>query len=63
MDGPTRSAVRDDPATRTHKLEPLRELPDSFPKLVLTLDHLGCGMTDNGIRVTNLADWLLDRKG
>ena len=34
-----------------------------FPKFVLTLDHPGCGMADDGIRVTNLADWLQGREG
>ena len=50
-----------DPAVRERELRPLRALSSSFPKLVLTLDRFGLGVTDDGIRVANVLDWLLDR--
>lgn len=50
-----------DPAVGDRELRPLRALSSSFPKLVLTLDRFGLGVTDDGIRVANVLDWLLDR--
>lgn len=41
------------------ELAPLDLIGDSFPKVVLTLDHYRCGVTTNGVRVVNLLDWLL----
>lgn len=43
------------------ELAPLRAVPDSHPKTVLTLDRFRIGTTDDGIRIVNLIDWLLDR--
>ena len=48
-----------DPAARERELKPLRTLSDSFPKMLLTLDRLGTGTTDDGIRIANVIDWLL----
>lgn len=44
------------------ELKPLETLRDSFPKIVLTLDHLRTGTTDEGIRIINTIDWLLQEK-
>lgn len=43
------------------ELAPLRMIPDSFPKAVLTLDRFRTGTTEDGIRIVNLVDWLLGR--
>lgn len=48
-----------DPATRDRELRPLRAIADAFPKMVLTLDRFGTGITDDGIRIANVVDWLL----
>lgn len=48
-----------DEATRARELAPLRRLDDAFPRLVLTLDRFGLGVTDEGIRIVNAIDWLL----
>ena len=44
--------------TRERELAPLRRLGDAFPRTVLTLDWHSEGMTDEGIRITNVMDWL-----
>lgn len=49
-----------DAHTREREFGPLRALANSFPKLVLTLDHVGAGITDDGIRIANVTDWLLE---
>ena len=48
--------------TRDRELRSLGSIRDNFPKTVLTMDSFGLG-TENGIRVVNVLDWLLDRKG
>lgn len=47
-----------DEATRKRELRPLQTVKDSFEKIVLTLDSLYTGITDDGIKVVNLIDWL-----
>lgn len=47
-----------DEQTFERELRPLEALPDSFPKLVLTLDHYRTGTTETGVQVVNLIDWL-----
>lgn len=42
------------------ELAPLRTMPDSFPKIVLTLDSFRTGITREGIRIQGLIDWLLE---
>ena len=42
------------------EVAPLREVKDAFPKIVLTLGLLHCGVTEDGIAVKNLVDWLLE---
>ena len=49
-----------DAAVYERELAPLRLIPDSFPKMVLALDRFRTGTTEDGIRVANLMDWLLD---
>ena len=44
--------------TRERELAPLRRLSDAFPRTVLTLDWHSAGMTDEGIHITNVMDWL-----
>ena len=44
--------------TRERELAPLRRLGDAFPRTVLTLDWHSEGMTDEGIHLTNVMDWL-----
>lgn len=52
-----------DPATRDRELRPMRAIADAFPKMVLTLDRFGTGITDDGIRIANVVDWLLGEVG
>lgn len=44
---------------RTRELAPLRALSDNYPKIVLTMDE-GNRVTEDGIRVENVVDWLLE---
>ena len=44
--------------TRERELAPLRRLGDAFPRTALTLDWHSEGMTDEGIHITNVMDWL-----
>lgn len=38
---------------------PFALVHDSFPKMVLTTDRVRLGITEQGVRIENLADWLL----
>lgn len=46
----------------TYKREsrPFKAIKDNFPKTILTLDRFGLG-NDEGIKIVNLVDWLLDK--
>ena len=46
--------------TYGRELAPLRAIKDSFPKVVLTLDRFHAGVTEEGIRIANVIDWLLE---
>lgn len=46
--------------TFERELSPLRAVDDAFPKLVVTTDQLRVGTTDDGVRIVNIVDWLLD---
>lgn len=46
---------------RQREIEPLEAIGDSFPKVILTLDRIGLGTTESGIRIVNIIDWLLHR--
>lgn len=41
------------------ELVPFAIVRDSFPKMVLTTDRVRLGITEQGVRIENLADWLL----
>lgn len=49
-----------DDATYKRELAPFESLADSFPKTVLTLDRYRTGITETGVRIVNLVDWLLE---
>ena len=49
-----------DDVTYERELAPFGSLSDSFPKAVLTLDHYRTGITETGVRIVNLIDWLLE---
>jgi predicted AAA+ superfamily ATPase len=49
-----------DADTLTRELEPLKQIPDHHPKVLLTLDEIGSGSNYDGIRQVNLLDWLLE---
>jgi len=46
--------------TYEREVRPLKGVRDSYPKTILTLDRFGLG-NDEGIKVVNLIDWLLER--
>ena len=48
-----------DEATFAREVAPLEAIHNSFPKVVLVADRWRTGVTSSGIRIVNLADWLL----
>ena len=46
--------------TRKCEIEALRDIGDSYPKVILTTDILQTGTTEDGIKIVNLIDWLLE---
>ncbi len=46
-------------ATLERELSSFAGIDDSFPKLVLTRDKLHLGVTEKGVQVSDLVDWLL----
>lgn len=46
--------------TRKRELEALRDIGDSYKKVILTTDVLQTGTTEDGIKIISLADWLLE---
>ncbi|OZG65933.1 ATP-binding protein [Bifidobacterium eulemuris] len=50
-----------DETTRKRELAAFQELHDAFPKTLLTLDRYRTGITEDGIRIINVVDWLLDK--
>lgn len=48
-----------DAKTRERELASLQAIRDNFEKIVLTMDYLHTGTTEDGIKVLNLIDWLL----
>lgn len=46
--------------TYRREIRPFKAIRDNYPKTILTLDRFGLG-NDEGIKVVNLIDWLLDR--
>lgn len=47
-----------DENTLKRELEPLKKIPDHYPKLLLTLDEIGAGADYEGIRQKNVLEWL-----
>ena len=47
------------PEVFDRELVPFAIVRDSFPKMVLTTDRVRLGITEQGVRIENLADWLL----
>lgn len=45
--------------TLDRELASLRAIKDNFTKIVLTTDEIHIGTTDDGIKIVNLFDWLL----
>ncbi|MBO4797565.1 MAG: ATP-binding protein [Candidatus Methanomethylophilaceae archaeon] len=45
--------------TMDREMRPLSKTGDNRPKTILTLDRFGLG-DSGGIRILNLADWLMD---
>lgn len=50
-----------DKSTLLRELEPLRKIPDHYPKYLLTLDDIIPNANYDGIRQINLIDWLLNK--
>lgn len=50
-------------STRERELRPLQGLTDAYPRTVLTLDRFSDGVTEEGIRIVNAVDWLLENDG
>ena len=47
--------------TRQRELVPLKDIKDNYEKIVLTADTLFSNTDENGIKIINIIDWLLDR--
>ena len=45
--------------TRERELISLRCVKDNFPKIILTMDYLQTGTTEDGIKIIHIIDWLL----
>lgn len=48
-----------DAKTRERELASLQAIRDSFEKIILTMDYIHTGTTEDGIKVVHLLDWLL----
>ena len=46
--------------TYSRETRPLKSVADNYEKTILTMDRFGLG-SDEGIKIVNLVDWLLDR--
>lgn len=46
--------------TRERELASLQAIRDSFEKIILTMDYIHTGTTEDGIKVIHLIDWLLE---
>lgn len=54
----TETMVSED--VRTRELSPLKSIKDNYEKIVLTMDTLFTNTNENGIKILNLIDWLLN---
>lgn len=50
-----------DDETKERELSPLRTIKDNYPKTLLILNGFGNSVTEDGIIVVDVIDWLLDR--
>lgn len=50
-----------DEATRRREEAPLNAIGDSYPKLILTRDQTAAGVTQTGIRIVPIVDWLVEQ--
>lgn len=48
------------PETYERELAPFKLVRDSFPKMVLTMDRFRLGVTEDGVQIVNIVDWLLE---
>lgn len=46
--------------TRKRELKPLQSIKDNYEKIILTKDILFTGTDENGIKILNIVDWLLN---
>ena len=46
--------------TRKRELAPLLAIKDNYQKIILTTDELFSNSDENGIKIINIIDWLLD---
>ena len=46
--------------TRTRELKPLQNIKDNYEKIVLTKDNIFVNTDENGIKILNVIDWLLN---
>ncbi len=49
-----------DESTRERELAPLNTINDAFPKIILTRDAAAEGITDKGVQIKLVTDWLLE---
>ena len=46
--------------TRERELKPLQNIKDNYEKIILTRDNVFVDTDDNGIKILNIVDWLLN---
>lgn len=46
--------------TRMRELKPLMNIKDNYEKIILTRDNIFTGTDENGIKILNIIDWLLN---
>ena len=50
-----------DPMTMRREISSFEKIKDHCPKILLTLDEVGVGVKENGVKQMNVLDWLLDK--
>jgi len=50
-----------DEKTRNRELNPLKNIKDNYEKIILTMDNVFTDTDEEGIKIINLIDWLLDK--
>ncbi|MGN0018861.1 MAG: ATP-binding protein [Candidatus Gastranaerophilaceae bacterium] len=46
--------------TRARELKPLQSIKDNYEKIILTKDNIFVGGNENGIKILNVVDWLVN---